>query len=191
MVKSAYRVTESTTAADAWIHTRAKNIAVFLHRYKFPRLVIVRSFFLNYTGLPSTWKPVYWNWLTLLLFVLFTCSCYSDWNATVTLHLEVPRLSDLSRVSRCKDTRYKSVGTLTQITRKGLYISSLIQRRSFLSVDGLYRQCVKESFFWQDLFTAVLNTLNGIEGAIWVLSSSVIAMWLWNINVYCANYESY
>ena len=123
------------------IRTRVKNIAVFLHNYTFPRLVIVQSALMNCSVLPSTWKPVYWNWLTPLLFVLFTWSCYSDWNATVTLYLEVTWRAVLSRVAPCsQDTQNKSVETLTQITEKVLYISSLLRTWSFLSMDGFYGQ---------------------------------------------------
>jgi len=112
-----------------------------LHNYRFPRLVIVQSVELNCSVLPSTWKPVYWNWLTLLLFVRFTCSCYSDWNATVTLHLEATWRLGLSRVVPCtQDTQHKSVESLTQITEKVLRIWSLLQTWSFLSMDRLYDQ---------------------------------------------------
>ena len=122
-----------------FIRPRVKNIAVYLHNYKFPRLVIVQSVLMNCTVLPSTWKPVYWNWLTRLLFVRFTCCCYSDWNATVTLHLVATLRFGLSRVAPCtQNTQQKSVESLTQMMEKVLHISSLQQTWSFLSMDGLY-----------------------------------------------------
>jgi len=127
------------------IRARVNNIAVSLHNYKFPRLVIVQSVWLNCSVLPSTWKPVYWNWLTHLLFVRFTCSCYSDWNATVTLHLEATWRFGLSRVAPCtQDTQHK--------TWKKFYTYQAYCRRglSFRWTDcTISRAMWNESFFWQ------------------------------------------
>ena len=93
-------------------HIRVTHSVVLAHTQISEVGDCAKSVLLSCTVLPSMWKPVYWNWLTLLLFVHFTYSCYSDWNASVTLHLEVTWRVGSSRVSKTRDiNQFKNLNT--------------------------------------------------------------------------------